>query len=263
MLQTDQEIFQKFCHYGRLTLRARDKCIGLLPDIYKRRIYLQKGFESIYEFAAKLAGLSHEQVNRVLNLEKRIVTMPVLHQALVAGEVSVNKLRKAVTIATLENQQEILESVKVLSVSAVETMVRDYKSGHVTTQNDIFSAPAQAAEQASEELQLSPEITRQLLTLQKKGADINKLLGDFLQQIEPATAKSRYIPATTKAALHQEFGQTCSVPGCQKPHSEIHHLLPYSVVKQHNPRLMVQLCREHHQITHRINRQNLAYAGRK
>lgn len=286
MNETNQNLYERFCYYGKISLAARNKCIGLLPEIYQRKIYLEKGFASIHEFAAKLAGLSHEQVNRTLSLEKRLINIPVLHQALVKGEIGLNKLRKIVTIATVENQKEVLENAKVLSVRAIETMVRDIKKsgsndehGHVTTQNTIFPNDPQDHEAKSEpSLAINEEIQKELLEMQKKGVDINAVLQKFLenyrQELEQEKEKihlnqqdpainpgrtSRYIPAVVKKVLTKEFGECCSVPGCYKLYQEIHHLLPYVMVKQHDPRLMVQLCHEHHQITHRINRKVAAH----
>ena len=266
---TDKQLFQKFQHYGKLALSARNKCIGMLPEIYKRRIYEKHLCSTIYEFAAKFAGLSQEQVNRVLNLERRLVDRSVLHTALVQGEVSVNKLRKVISIATVENQEGVLDAVKNLSVRAVETMVRDLKQGsdvqsldgHVTTQSEMFR----------EDLQLSDEVRDELLAMQKKGININKLLGKFLREqreelerekeeiVGELSAVGRYVPVVVKNVLRREFGDKCAVPGCDRRARETHHLLPYAITRQHDPRLMVNLCGEHHRIAHAINRKILQF----
>lgn len=247
----DLELYKKFSEYGKMALDARQKCIGLLPEIYKRKIYKKNGFASIYECAAKLAGLSKEQVDIALRLERRFADKPLLHQALVKGEVSINKLTKIVSIATVENQQDLVESVKMLSVRAIETMVRDQKTLHVQSQNTIFS----------EELQLDEDVRHQLLKMQKEGLDINNLLKQFftVQPAESAEESSRYIPASVKNILYQEFGDKCSVPGCNRSYKEIHHLIPYALIRAHNPRLMAQLCQQHHEIAHALHAKSWLY----
>lgn len=261
-----ESCMSSFVFMGMRLLDARNKCIGLLPEIYKRRIYSARGFASIYEFAAKLAGLSQEQVNRVLNLEKGLVDRPALHKALVSGEVSVNKLRKIVSIATIDNQEEVLARVKSLSVRAVETLVRDYKNigdGHVTMQGTMFGEVAQVE---GGEIRLDVEVRDELVAMQKRGVDVNELLKKFLENyrevlvLEKAKiAKDlpqkagRYIPVAAKNVLRKEFGDRCSVPRCGRKFQEIHHLIPYALAKKHDPRLMVQLCSEHHQIAHSLN----------
>jgi hypothetical protein len=67
----DQKIYELCKKYGADALEARRKFAGLLPEVFRRRIYEKKGFNSIFEFAAKLAGMSQDQVRLVLNLEKK------------------------------------------------------------------------------------------------------------------------------------------------------------------------------------------------
>jgi len=124
---TDQQLYEKAKFYGKNALLWRRKFIGLLPEIYKRRLFERKGFTSIFEFSFKLAGLSADQVRRVLCLEKRFEKMPLLRNLLVNGEVSMNKLARVASVATPENEQELVTAVKILPKSAVETLVRDGK----------------------------------------------------------------------------------------------------------------------------------------
>jgi hypothetical protein len=282
---SDRQLFETFRNYGQQALEARNKCIGLLPEIFRRQIYLRHGHESIYEFAAKLAGLSHEQVNRVLNLEPRLEDKPALHKALVTGEVSINKLRRVISIATVENQAELAKTIKTLSVRAVECLVKDQKilrangiqlenaadtntidqHGHVPTQKAMFS----------DGLQLEAEVRDELLEMQRKGLDINKLLKKFLAQHKedivtvkkqiaenlPSKA-SRYVPVKVRAILGQEFGHGCSIPGCQRPAETLHHTRRFALISNHDPRFMAPLCAGHHQLAHqvdyRVNNRRLA-----
>jgi hypothetical protein len=126
---TDENLFTLCKKYGEQALEARRKFLGLLPEVNKRRLYEKKGFTSIFEFAAKLAGVSQEQVRRVLNLEKKFEDTPILKSMLENGEVSLNKLVKIASIATSENQENLAEQVKVLPCRALETLVRDERNG--------------------------------------------------------------------------------------------------------------------------------------
>jgi hypothetical protein len=58
----------------------------------------------------------------------------VLHEALVSGEVSVNKLVRVASIANVENQGELFEKMKNLSNRAVEVFVKDVKNSMVETE---------------------------------------------------------------------------------------------------------------------------------
>ncbi|MBI4127372.1 hypothetical protein HY463_01560, partial [Candidatus Peregrinibacteria bacterium] len=131
--------------YGKNALEWRRKFVGLLPEINRRRLYERKGCVSIFEFAAKFGGLSHDQVKLALNLEERFESLPVLHGLLVNGEVSVNKLARVVSIAKPENEESLAEAVQLLSKSAVETFVRDEKrNGLPKPEIEAKSLPGQS-----------------------------------------------------------------------------------------------------------------------
>ena len=96
----DKELLEKAIYFGKNALDWKRKFTGLLPEIHKRKLYEKKNCSSIFEFAAKFCGLSNDQVRLALNLEERFESMPKLHEALVTGEVSINKLARVVSIAT-------------------------------------------------------------------------------------------------------------------------------------------------------------------
>ncbi|MBI4994924.1 hypothetical protein HZC21_04765, partial [Candidatus Peregrinibacteria bacterium] len=100
MKLTDEKLYELCKKYGMAARLWRQKFIGLLPEVNRRRLYERKGFSSIFEFAAKLCGLSKEQVYLTLNLEKRFEDKPVLKRMLENGEASINKLTRIVSIAT-------------------------------------------------------------------------------------------------------------------------------------------------------------------
>ena len=186
--------------------------MGLLPEISKRKIYEKKGFSSIYEFSFKLAGLSEDQVRRVFNLEKRFNEMPILKNLLSSGEVSVSKLARVASIATLKNQESLAEVVKTLPRSAVETLVKDEKfalncakfdgkdfansnqNGLFKPQIEVKSVPGTFANTANlgqvasllelSKLNLNSAVTARLLELQNKGFDLNQVLTELLDRRE-------------------------------------------------------------------------------
>jgi hypothetical protein len=126
-LLTDEKLFHLCRTYGENARLWKRKFAGLLPEVYKRRLYEKKHFSSIYEFAAKLAGMSHEQVRLVLSLEQKFEDKPTLHSLLVKGKVSANKLVRIAAIATTGNQEDLARITETLSNRALETFVRDEK----------------------------------------------------------------------------------------------------------------------------------------
>lgn len=125
---TDRQLYRLCKKYGRRALEARRRFAGLLPEVARRRLYEKNGFTSIFEFAAKLAGLSREHVDTVLRLDVRFEGMPELHRALTEGRISPNQLVRVASVATTDNQKEMFEVAKNLSRRALDVFVKDYRS---------------------------------------------------------------------------------------------------------------------------------------
>ena len=250
---TDQKLLELCEKYGLQTRLWRQKFLGLLPEVQKRRLYEKKGCSSIFEFAKKLAGVSEEQVRRVLGLEERFIDKPALGELLKTGKVSVHKLARIAGIATSENQEDLAEQVQLLSKSAIETLVRDMKQE---------SVPGHEAKQ----LQLSDEVQKKLLELQHKGIDVDHIILTALAEREQYIAQekerlsaeaemtdSRYINKPTRDLLEAEYGKKCSIPSCHRLSEEIHHGQRFSLARIHDPRYMAPMCRQHHTIAHSID----------
>jgi hypothetical protein len=117
---TDEKLILLCKQFGAQALESRRKFLGLLPEVNKRRLYEKNGFNSIFEFAAKLGGVSEEQVRTVIHLERKFEDKPKLQTMLISGEVSVNKLVRVAAIATSENQNELAELLKILPQKAID-----------------------------------------------------------------------------------------------------------------------------------------------
>ena len=257
---SDSQLWEMSVRYGTQARLWRQKFLGLLPEIARRRLFEQYGFESVFVFAFKIGGVSEQQVSRVLNVHRKLEDKPVLQSLLVKGQVSVNKLARVVSVATSENQDVLADQVQLLSKSALETFVRDVKEsvpGHKPEQKNIF---------AQDGLQLEKDVETELKGLQNKGIDINAELRLFLQQRkekieqekesiaqELPEQQKRYIPARIRKLIMQEHGTKCAINNCHKPSQQLHHTTRYALTQQHNPNYLAPLCAQHHQIAHSID----------
>jgi hypothetical protein len=271
---TDQELLKLCDKFGKQALLWRRKFMGLLPEVHRRKLYKKRGCASIFEFAAKWAGISEKQTKIVLRLEERFEDKPVLKNLLVEGSVSVNKLARVVSIATVENESELADKIKRLPRAALETFVRDEgeaKSLHVQKTRSEPEGRAECKPERSEgfpciSFSLSAVVITELNRLYVQGHDVNKIILELLKQrnekIEEEKEKiaknapttvSRYIPVRVKAILKEEFGQKCSIPNCPKLARNIHHSQRFALAHRHDPRYMAPLCREHHQLAHIVD----------
>ncbi len=273
MQLTDEKLYELCKKYGFQAKLWRQKFIGLLPEVNRRRLFATKGFSSIFEFAFKLCGLSSEQVRLALNLEKRFENKPTLKNLLINGETSINKLARVVSIATPENEQELAEKIKLLPKSALDTLVRDEKriasgkSGFKNrngSQESFFgdgSLPGQTLK-----FKIADDITDELNELHLKGIDVNALLREMLKRRKAEIAKvkeeitetietteSRYISVQIRKILKDEYGEKCSIPTCQKLSKNIHHTQRFSLSQNHNPKFLAPLCYDHHIIAHSVD----------
>ena len=189
---TDRQLYQLCKKFGRRVLEARRKFLGLLPEVARRQLWRARGFGSIYEFAAKLAGLGRDQVDEVLRLERRFVSIPVLREALVSGEVGVTKLARVAAVATAENAGDMLGVVKRLSYAALDIKVKEIKAGQEgNTQAgdglfELESVEKSLCAQTLAQFGISEEIAGKLQKLKDKGFDLNQLLGGLLEKREEA-----------------------------------------------------------------------------
>ncbi len=255
---SDEELYKKARQYGENARLWRQKFAGLLPAIDRRQLWEKKGFGSIFEFAAKLAGMSHEQVRLVLNTYSDFENKPKLQEQLVTGKTSINKLARVRSIADEKNEDFWAEQVQTLPKAALETLVRDERN------NREESLPEQTFQ--SEELNLSQEVMEKLVKLKEKGFDLNKLLLELLQKREEEIARekedvgtkadaadSRYVPMVVQRVIKKEHGKKCSIEGCFREAEVVHHTQRFALSRRHDPRYMAPLCKEHHTIAHSID----------
>jgi hypothetical protein len=313
---TDEQLLKLCKKYGESARFWRQKFAGLLPQVYKRRLYERKGFSSIFEFAAKFAGMSQEQVRLVLNLKQKFEDKPALQELLLNGKVSANKLVRIAAVATPENQEFLAEKVQIFSKNAIDTFVKDIRyeaasAAHMgaeiaqsmaanaedpdALQKPLFegkSLPGQRITASITELvklRIDEDLLKELLILQEKNIDINKLIRKMLEQRETGIARakeavaeemrmgskvqtknleqekqvveavknagqpSRYIPAKIQKIINEEQGDKCAAPGCCKNAQVTHHEIPFAVAGNHDPQFLKKLCKAHHEIAHMVN----------
>jgi len=260
---SDSKILELCAQYGAAVLEARRKFLGLLPEVARRRLWEQRGFGSVFEFAAKLAGVSEEQVRNVLNLSKKFHDLPVLQEKLVNGDVSVNKLIRITGVVNPENEMFWADQVDKLSQNAVETLFRDMRQPKDQSRPQLR---AQLAVQEYKFVKLPIEVAEELERLQQMGMDVAELLRNFLKWREEALSRkeekieqkmvreiknrSRYVPVIVKKLVQEKYGDKCAVNGCTRHAENLHHVYLYAEGGDHLPRNFQRVCRGHHELAH-------------
>lgn len=138
MILSDDQLFKLCREYGLNAKIWLRKFAGLVPEIYRRRLYKRRGFVSIYEFAKKLAGMNERTVDKILNLSKKFEDKPNLREKLENGSVGWSKLEKVASVATKETEKAWAEKVDILGTHSLEMYVQEFQRQQL--QNSGFDA---------------------------------------------------------------------------------------------------------------------------
>lgn len=239
------ELHKKFVEYGRNAKEWMRRCILLLPEIDRRRIWEKKGFGSIYEYAAKLAGMSRGQVEDALRILRKIEDKPELRK--VVERKGINSVRPVVAIATKENEKFWAEKAREMSKNALETYVRETRTSTEPPNEEVEIL-----------MKLKPELAQKLKQLKGIG-DWNGLVEELLEmrekqleaeKPEKVVTKSRNIPAKIEQYVIKRCRRTCEYPACHKPYEIMHHTRRFALVREHDPYAIFALCKGHERLMH-------------
>ena len=274
----DKTIHDQFSRYGRNVREWMNKCVLMLPAIEKNRIWEKKGFSSIYEYAAKIAGMSRHKVDDSLRIIRKLSDKPELMR--VAKTKGLNAVRPTATIATKETDDFWAEKANKMSKSTLATFVRDYKNEQTSYTRKSRPGTGSPNENGwgkpipiEEKVQLSMKLDRETAEALKgiKGDGdwndvINKLLKfsrkaleaeekqfqDGLEKEKPEKVINctRYTPVQITKFVKKRSKNKCEHPNCNKSAKHIHHISPFALKKEHNPDKLLHLCGEHHRIIH-------------
>ena len=282
----EKNLHQQFSDYGLKTKEWINKCKFLLLEIDKKKIWKKKGFSSIHEYAAKLAGLSRFQVDDALRILRKIEEKPALME--VAKEKGLNCVRPVITIVKKEDEAFWAEKASQMSKHALQTYVSTlrreshpkefgpgtgvrispgtdvYKLGtdvqspgtgvHISP-NSTGSPKPPCPKTKCSELKLPADLVEKL----QKIPDLEAKLREFIKQEKeileeskpkPVKTESRHIPAEIKRHSLKRSNGLCAYPGCTKPYKILHHTQRFALEKIHDPDQIVPLCKGHEQIAH-------------
>jgi len=119
-----RRVHDQFVEFGTNAKTWMRKCILLLPEVERYRIWEQKKFGSIYEYAAKLAGMSHNTVDDALRILKKIECMPELQK--IAATKGINAIRPVAAIATKDTASFWAKKAAHMSKHTLEVYVKEF-----------------------------------------------------------------------------------------------------------------------------------------
>ena len=122
---SDQDLMARCQEFGKKAREWKNRFVALLPEVSRRGLHRRKGFATVIEFAAKVGGVGKKTVEAIFQVEKKLVDK--LELKAMVSQVGVNKVRVVASIATKENEKELVKKVKNMSKGALELFVREKK----------------------------------------------------------------------------------------------------------------------------------------
>ncbi len=270
----DAELYSLCRKYGESVRVWKRKFEALLPEVVSRRLYRRKGFHSVYEFAAKLCGMSRDNVDRVLAVYRRLEDKPLLKEQVV--EQGWSKMRVVAGVANSANEGEWVEKVKSLPKSSLETYVREYKEQ--CESENVKSVPGDEVEpvkvlrfknltfkidsdvefrlrkmkQKMEKERREPVTFNELFKAMLDGKVVEEacFVEEVCEDEVSVKSESRYVPVAIKRQIKGRYGGKCSFPDCNKPADVLHHTERFALSKRHASDSLKPLCKQHHDIAH-------------
>lgn len=259
----DNVLHLKFAEFGTNAKKWTRRCALLLPEIQRRELWRSRGFSSIYEYAAKLAGMSRNSVDDALRILKNIEDKPLLQK--VVEEKGLNAVRPVSSIATKETEEFWAKKVMNMSKNTLQVYVSEFRglsrtgteikaeNNNGTSQN-LFSQ----SDKILIQIELREELFNELEKLRGKKEwneffeEFVKARKNFLKFSKPKLQKTanRYIPALVKNYVVATTAGNCAFPNCKRSYKILHHADRFEFNKRHDPDRIFPLCEAHERLAH-------------
>ncbi len=280
---SDRELYKICQECGGNARKWMKEFAYYLPEVAKRSLHRRKGFESIYQFAAQVAGMNFEVCKSVLQLGEKFENMPLLWEQIRMHGWS--KLRVVASVVTPETEAIWIKNMNRCTKAGLEKIVKKFKSvpekkckdgvvrlskgntqmGISLGENVPCGDRADFDDRTMLKFKVDDETEFQFkkfkYELEKKNGramtmgEVLKKLLDGVETVQPKPRKTRKIIKVTrqmrvaeKREIEEKQNDRCFVEDCNELATEFHHSKRYALSRSHDG--VVKLCRCHHQLAH-------------
>jgi hypothetical protein len=254
---SEKDLHRKFLLLGRERNKITYKLLALLPEIHKQKIYEKHGYATIYEYAGKLAGLSHSTVEKALKLEKKLKDKPLLQKAIETQ--GIHKVAIVANLVTPETEQMFVEKIENMSKPALQQLSKELRgkiqtSWQIEMDEEMMKTFLKLKEKIGRNLS-NKEAMRRMLNMmvknekpQPQAKKQRKIPGDFSSVPKAKPKITRYIPVAQKRFILSRTNGGCSHENCHNPAQIFHHQTRFFQTKNHES--VIPLCKIHHEFAH-------------
>ena len=242
--------------------REYDATFGpLARAIDETRAWETLGYASLDEYARERLGMSARTVRQRAWLERRIVPLPELREALAAGQVTYSKallIAKGATPANVAARIEDAASTTWQQLERESTAEEDRQNRAAGVRR--LWGPTDAARTVVDAISCAQALVERLCGVPIGAGEALALVADHFADVwgRHATCPPK-VPRQRREVLARTDG-LCSVPGCSRPAAHVHHIVFRSQGGKKEIGNEIGICNPHH--LHGIHRGYLTVRGR-
>ncbi len=262
-----------------------EEILTLIREAHRRRLYLERGFPSVYEWLVRGYGYSHGAAYRRIQAARILESVPEVREKLASGAVNLTTLAQLQSAITREEKrsgapvaqetkQALAASIEGRSAQETEQIIRtefpELKAGNeslrpVDKENSRLTLILE--KEAVEALKRVKELLSHSHPNASYAELIKRLALDFVQRKDPLVKKkpaterkqsaadkrcSKTVPAATRRAVLQRAEGKCEYKDpltgricASRVRVEIEHRQPRALGGTHDPGNLLCYCKSH------------------
>ncbi len=208
---------------------------------------MDHGMYSIYEYASRVGGLSHDSTRRILAIGEKLFDKPHLNKKFIEGEVGWGKIELVASIATIKDEKDWSKKITTMSFGALRSLIKKSVVHDGVDARDLYE---------NLNLKLKRKTLSQFRVYKKRLEKKERhpmtwddTVDTLLKNKTTVPPKpGRNIPKAKQDKLEEKYKGVCAFPTCTKPADVIHHPERYALTKNHDN--LKPLCKVHHELAH-------------
>jgi 5-methylcytosine-specific restriction endonuclease McrA len=118
-----RQVHDRFSRTLREAESVRKNLVLWFADLYRRKLYLELGYTSVYAYTAERHGFSRSRCTQFIRLAESLSRLPALRESLAAGEMPWTKAREVVRVATPGTERAWVDEARRSSRRELERKV--------------------------------------------------------------------------------------------------------------------------------------------
>lgn len=135
------EIHEHACEVATRYKRAESELIDILQIVDQKRIYIETGHSSLFQYVVHALKLSESVAYNLITVARKAREIPELKESIRSGAVTLSNARKIVPLLTVENKKEWIERAENLSQRILEKELVRYRPMLATCEKATYVTP--------------------------------------------------------------------------------------------------------------------------